>query len=282
MTMPRRRGVKEERVDDAVDDAPVPGGEGTRHTAQQIHDNIRKAAEEELERPAAALLWSGLAAGLAIAFSFFASAFLSSVVDEEHKKAAAAAGYPLGFIFVVLARQQLFTENTLEPVIPVLDRFTGRRLAQMLRLWALVLASNLVGALVIALVAALTPLFEDPGLLAAMERVADESTRGTFGSNFYKAIFGGWLVAMMAWLVGATRLAGAQIALVWLTTAPIAALGFRHSIAGSVEAFWLAARGLASWDGMIWGFMVPVLLGNIVGGVLLVALLNHGQVKHGS
>jgi formate/nitrite transporter FocA (FNT family) len=66
-----------------------------------------------------------------------------------------------------------------------------------------------------------------------------------------------------------------------LTTAPIAAFGFRHSIAGSVEAFWRAARGTATWAAMLGDFVVPAVIGNVVGGVLLVALLNHGQVNAG-
>ena len=255
---------------------------GTRLTAHEIHDNVKTAAEDELERPAGALWWSGLAAGLTIAFSFFASAYLATLATEPHHKTALSAlGYPLGFILVVIARQQLFTENTLEPVIPLLEKFSGRRLGRMLRLWAIVLVANLLGALVIALVAAHTRMLHDPALLAEMDKVAHHGTTGGFVDVFYRAIFGGWLVAMMAWLVAATHMTGAQIALIWLSTAPIAALGFRHSLAGAVEAFWRATRGDAGWGAMVGDFVVPAVLGNIVGGVLLVALLNHGQVKTG-
>ena len=255
---------------------------GTRLTAHEIHDNVKTAAEDELERPAGALLWSGLAAGLTISFSFFAGAWLATLATAPHHKTAlAVAGYPLGFIFVVIARQQLFTENTLEPVIPLLDDFSGRRLRRMLRLWAIVLLANLVGALVIATVAAHTRMLHDPSLLVEMDKVAEQGTSGGFVDVFYRAIFGGWLVAVMAWLVAATHMTGAQIALIWLSTAPIAALGFRHSIAGSVEAFWRVFRGDAGWGAMVGEFVVPAVLGNIVGGVLLVALLNHGQVKAG-
>ena len=254
---------------------------GTRLTAHEIHDNVKVAAEDELERPAGALLWSGLAAGLVIGFSFFAGAYLASLVGEPWKPAANAAGYPLGFVFVVLSRQQLFTENTLEPVIPLLDDFSGHKLARVLRLWGLVLLANLVGAAIIGVVAARTEMFTDAALVGELERVAGHSTEGGFLKVFYLAIFGGWLVATMAWLVAATHLTGAQIVLVWLTTAPIAAFGFRHSIAGSVEAFWRAAHGSAGWGSMLGGFVLPSVLGNIVGGVLIVALLNHGQVKSG-
>jgi formate/nitrite transporter FocA (FNT family) len=106
-----------------------------------------------------------------------------------------------------------------------------------------------------------------------------KALEGTFGSQFYHAIFAGWLIALTAWLVSATSFTGAQIALIWLTTAPIAALDFRHSIAGSVEAFFAASSGLADWWTALGGFVAPAVLGNIVGGVLFVAMLNHGQVS---
>jgi formate/nitrite transporter FocA (FNT family) len=115
-------------------------------------------------------------------------------------------------------------------------------------------------------------------LRASLHTVATTSTEGGFWLVAYKAIFGGWLVALMAWLIASTRFTGAQILLIWLTTAPIAAFGFRHSIAGAVEAFYLAAGGAATWGRMIGAFIVPAVLGNVVGGVTLVALLNHGQV----
>ncbi len=199
------------------------------------------------------------------------------LVPDQYHGAAVAAGYPLGFIFVVLARAQLFTENTLEPVIPLLNERDLATFGNVMRLWAIVLAGNLVGALVLALVLAYTPLFADP-LRSELVVVATDGTTGGFASVAYRGVFAGWLVALMAWLVASTRATGAQIVLVWLTTAPIAAFGFRHSIAGSVEAFFRAAAGYATWGSMVGEFIVPAILGNVVGGVVLVALLNHGQV----
>jgi formate/nitrite transporter FocA (FNT family) len=249
----------------------------TRLSAAEIHDNVLIVADEELHRPLGELAWSSLDAGLAIGFSFVAGAYLSTLVSPELGKAACAVGYPLGFVFVVLARSQLFTENTLEPVIPLLNRRDGKTLRRVLRLWGIVLPGNLVGALCFALVAARTSMF-DAELHDAFLAVATRATDGGFWHVAYRGIFAGWLVALMAWLVSSTRATGAQIALVWLTTAPIAAFGFRHSIAGAVEAFYRAAAGAASWGAMLGEFVVPAVIGNVIGGVVLVALLNYGQV----
>ena len=118
----------------------------------------------------------------------------------------------------------------------------------------------------------------DPGFQKVLLDLAVASTSGGFISVAYKAVFAGWLIALMAWLIGSTRSTGTQIVFVWLTTAPISAFGFRHSVAGSVEAFYRAFSNNAGWGQMIGGFVVPALIGNIIGGVIFVALLNHGQV----
>jgi formate/nitrite transporter FocA (FNT family) len=233
---------------------------------------------EELARPAGELVWSALASGLIIGFSFLAVAFLTPFFPPSMHALAAAIAYPIGFIYVVHARHQLFTENTLEPVIPLLEDRSRRTLVRVLRLWAIVLPLNLVGTLLFALVVAHTPVV-DAEMRGPMLDVARRATAGGFALVLYRAVWAGWLIALMAWLISATRDTLAQIALVWLATAPIAAFGFKHSIAGSSEAFYRAAIGDAGWGSMLWQFEVPALIGNIIGGVVLVALVNHGQVQ---
>ncbi len=250
---------------------------GTRLTAVEIHDNILEPAEKEIERPAAALLWSSLAAGLVIGFSFLASAFVSELVSETHRKAAAAAAYPLGFIFVIMARSELFTENTLVPVVPFLEHRDRERFVKLGRIWGLLLLGNMVGALIFGWALARTPMVE-ASLRPALDHLALEATAGGFKHVLYGGVFAGWLMALLAWLLGSTRSTGAQIMLIWLCTFPISALGFQHSIAGAIEAFYLAAGSQSSWGTMVGDFIVPAVLGNAIGGVLLVALLNYGQV----
>lgn len=251
---------------------------GTRFTAAEIHENIRRAADEEMRRPAGELVWSSISSGMLIGFTFLAVAFLEPFFPGERHRLASALGYPLGFVFVVLARHQLFTENTLEPVIPALHRRDRKTFGRLARLWAIVLPFNLLGALLFALVVARTEAVE-PNVREALTRVALEGTSGGFGLVLYKGIWAGWLIAGMAWVIASTRETLAQIVLIWLTTGPIGALGFKHSIAGAVEAFYLAWSGLAPWGTMIGQFEIPALIGNVIGGVVLVALVNHGQAR---
>lgn len=250
---------------------------GTRLSALEIHENIRGPAIEELERPASSLLFSSLAAGMLIGFSFLASAFVSHYAPEPYKHPLASLAYPIGFMFVIMGRSELFTENTLEPVIPLLHKRDTTTFRKMLRMWGLLIVGNLVGALVFGWILAATNII-DASLHPSMQDVARQSTEGGFGIVFYKAIFGGWLIALLAWLLASTIETTAQIFMIWVTTAPISAFHFRHSIAGSVEAFYRAVTGSAGWGDMLGNFVVPSLLGNAVGGVLLVALFNYAQV----
>lgn len=250
---------------------------GTRLSALEIHENIRGPAVEELERPASSLLFSSLAAGMLIGFSFLASAFVSHYAPEPYKHPLASLAYPIGFMFVIMGRSELFTENTLEPVIPLLHKRDAETFNKLLRMWGLLIVGNLIGALVFGWILGATNIIDTP-LHPSMQEVARQSTEGGFGMVFYKAIFGGWLIALLAWLLASTIETTAQIFMIWVATAPISAFHFRHSIAGSVEAFYRAVTGAAGWGEMLGSFIVPSLLGNAVGGVLLVALFNYAQV----
>jgi formate/nitrite transporter FocA (FNT family) len=252
-------------------------GSGTRATAEEIHENILEPAREEMARSAPSLLLSAFQSGLAIAFSFLAGGFAASLVPEPYAHAAASAAYPLGFMLVIIARSELFTENTLQPVIPLLERRDLATLGKMLRLWALLLIGNLVGAALIGWAIARTAVVDAP-LHADLLALARTTTEGGFGLVFYRAIFGGWLIALLTWMLAATRSTGAQLILIWLCTAPISAFHFRHSIANAVEAFYRVFGDAAPLGEMLGSFVAPAVLGNVVGGVFLVALLNYAQV----
>lgn len=141
--------------------------EGTRLTADQILENVLRPAEQELRRPAGTLLWSASASGLVIGFSCLASAFAAHAAPDAYAHAAASAAYPLGFIFVIMARSELFTENTLSPIIPLLERRDRETFGRVLRIWGLLLAGNLGGTLIVGLVLARTAVLRPAGSPAA-------------------------------------------------------------------------------------------------------------------
>jgi formate/nitrite transporter FocA (FNT family) len=170
---------------------------GTRFSAVEIHDNILEPAREEMDRPATSLLWSSLASGMVIGFSFLASAFASSIATEHYAHAAASAAYPLGFIFVVMARSELFTENTLDPVVPLLEQRNRETFMKLLRMWGLLLIGNMIGALIFGWFLARTPMVSAE-LHPQLQKIAEQTTSGGFGTVLYAGVFAGWLIALMS------------------------------------------------------------------------------------
>ena len=250
-----------------------------RATAAVIHDTILSEGEEELERPVSSLFWSAVAAGLAMGFSLAVEGLLwSGLPDTGWRPLVANLGYTVGFLIVVLGRQQLFTETTLTVVLPVLHRKTWSTLKLMLRLWGGVLVANVIGTLVYAAVAAHTEAFS-PEARQAFGEIGRHAAEPGFWVTLLRAIVAGWLIALMVWLLPEAGAASPFVIVV--ITYVVGLAGLAHVIAGSTEVSYAAFIGIVSWSEFAFGFFVPALLGNIIGGVTLVAVLNHGQVQAG-
>ena len=248
-------------------------------SSKVVFHTISKEGEEELQRPSSALFWSGLAAGLSMGFSMIAEGVLHAYLpDAPWRPLVAKFGYSAGFLIVILGRQQLFTENTLTPILPMLHGRAAARPGNVLRLWSVVLAANLIGALAVALVAALTNAFE-PDVKRAFAEIGHKAMEPGFATTLLRGIFAGWLIALMVWL-----LPFAESARVWVIIFITYLVGighFSHIIAGAVEVFTLAAMGEAAWPSVLGSYIDPTLIGNVIGGVTLVAGLNYAQVTSG-
>ena len=86
-----------------------------------IYEVVCRLGEEEMARPAFSLWWSGVAAGMSISFSLLAQAILyTHLPDAPWRPLVADVGYTVGFVMVIMSRQQLFTENTITAVLPVI------------------------------------------------------------------------------------------------------------------------------------------------------------------
>lgn len=249
--------------------------ERTAPPGDVIYEAVYSEGEHELKRSSSALALSGLAAGLSMGFSFISEALLKSHLPlAGWTPLVTKLGYSVGFLVVILGRQQLFTKNTLTVILPLLKKRELPILLNVIRLWAMVFIANLAGAFAIAWLMAHTSLF-DKDVHEAFSAIANASARTSFGVTLMRGILSGWLIALMVWL-----LPFAESARIWviIVIAYLVGLGgLPHVVAGSVETFYLVTTGELSWDGCLGGFVLPVLIGNAIGGVALVAAGAHAE-----
>lgn len=244
-------------------------------SAKIIHGAIRIQGEEELERPSSSVAWSGFAAGLTMGLSMLAEGILrAKLPDANWRELVSGFGYTAGFLFVTLGRQQLYTETTLTATLPALH--APKRFGSVLRFWAIVFVTNIIGTLLFAWTATAPGLFPEE-FREAFRAIGTEAVEGDFLSTLLKAIGAGWLIALMVWVLPAAG--SARFLVIVAATYLIAVAQFAHVIAGSVEVSYAAIVGAISWYEYFVGYMLPALIGNSFGGILLVAVLNHVQAQ---
>lgn len=241
-----------------------------------VHEVVRDEGEAAMERTAAVLMWSGLAAGMSMGFSFLMQAVVeAALAPSSWRDLISSLGYTVGFVFVILGRQQLFTESTLTAVLPVLVRRDSSTLAKAVRLWAIVLVSNLVGTAIFAALLQFKGVFS-PEVSDALSTLSRAPYSGTFGVTLLRGIFAGWLIALMVWLLPSAR--SARLLTILLVTYTVGAAHLAHVVAGSAEAVYALMTSAANFFEYVAVFLVPTFLGNTIGGVAMVAIVNHASI----
>jgi formate/nitrite transporter FocA (FNT family) len=263
----RRSPLSDREIEEADDRSST--------TAKVVHEAIRLEGTEELERPASSVAFSGLGAGLTIGCSMVGDGLLHAFLpDTAWRDAIASFGYSLGFLFVTMGRQQLFTETTLTVMLPVLHKTHG--LSDVARYWAIVFFTNIVATILFAAAVSIPGVFK-PDALHAFVELGQRAVEPGFLGVLIKGVFAGWLIALMVWLMPASS--GSRFFVIVAVTWLIGVAKFSHVVAGSAEGAFAAMHGAIGWDQYLLGFLVPAFIGNSIGGVVFVALLNHAQVK---
>ncbi len=276
-------------TDDGRTDAGDPDGfslsREERHDVDELrqprpvvlHETVRREGKLELARSVSALVWSSLAAGMTMGFSVLARALLREhVEDMPGAFLIESLGYPVGFLVVILARQQLFTENTMTAVLPLMTGPSWQKLGCLLRLWGIVLLGNLAGGALFAWGLLHLSLVDPPGQRALAE-MGRSLMQNSGWEMFTRGVPAGWLIATVVWLLPAAE--NGKIAIIATLTYVIALGNFTHIIVGSVEVLYLLFGGMASPADYLLRFALPTLAGNIVGGSLIFALISHAQVR---
>ncbi|HGH5980605.1 TPA: formate/nitrite transporter family protein [Kluyvera georgiana] len=246
--------------------------------AMAIHEHIRQEGEKEMERDAMALLWSAIAAGLSMGASLVAKGiFHVELAGVPGGYLLENLGYTFGFIIVIMARQQLFTENTVTAVLPVMQNLTLGNVGLLMRLWGVVLLGNLIGTGIAAWAFEYMPIFKEE-TRDAFIKIGMDVMKNSPTEMFANAIISGWLIATMVWMFPAAG--AAKIVVIILMTWLIALSDTTHIVVGSVEILYLVFNGTLHWSDFIWPFALPTLAGNIFGGTFIFALMSHAQIRN--
>lgn len=248
-----------------------------RLRAPMIYQIVRAEGEEELKRPFASLWWSGLAAGFCISLSLFAEGLMHMYLpDEPWRPMVENFGYCMGFLLVILGRMQLFTENTITPILPLIADFSRKALYCTARLWTVVLLANMAGTLFVAALAVYGELGTTPQLEAAFS-VARKALDKSALDAFMHAVPAGFLIATLVWMLPSAR--GMEFFAIIAVTYIVALGDFSHVVVGSTKAFLLMFNGEVALLDAVFTYLLPALAGNVIGGTVLFSLLAYGQVR---
>jgi formate/nitrite transporter FocA (FNT family) len=240
--------------------------------------HTEEAALTQLERNSKGLILSGISAGLDIGFSVLLMAVVlaafTGIFPHPVVKFIVGNMYPIGFIFVVLGRSELFTEHTTLAILPVLQRLSS--IKKLLRLWLLVYLSNIFGGLIFSLILSYFANSLHFFHASALNEIADDFIKYNWWTKLLSAALAGWLMGLLAWLVAASRETISQLAVIFIITGAIGIAGLPHCIVGNIEVASSMFTGHVSFAQYI-SFLIPVTLGNIIGGVFFVSILkfNH-------
>lgn len=251
--------------------------EVSRLPSRLLHEVIRLEGEAELLRPVLSLVFSGVAAGILISFSVLGEAiFRTFLPSQPYSHLIENIGYSFGFLLVILGRMQLFTENTITTVLPLMNRPSLKMFGKVARLWMIVLSANVVGAFAAAAMMVHGGAVPDE-FVPAVRQLSLHATGAGALDSFLLAIPAGLLVAALVWMMPQAE--GAGFFVILLFTWLIGAGDFTHVIAGSVEmAFLVLNLEMTGWEALT-SFFLPVLAGNVVGGTAIFTLLAYGQVR---
>lgn len=262
-----KKTLSSKREEEIIDRTSPPG--------EVVYEAIYAEGEHELKRNSIELGLSGLAAGLSMGFSMVAEALLRIHLPEARwTPLVTKLGYAVGFLIVILGRQQLFTKNTLTVILPLLRKKKAGMVGDVARLWTIVLLMNLLGAFAFAFFAAKSNAFS-PEAREAFGKIGRAAITPGFGEILVRAIVSGWLIALMVWLLPFAEAARTWVIIIMAYLVGVAELP--HVVAGSVETLYLVVAGSLSLVEWFATYFVPTLIGNVIGGVTLVAVGAHAE-----
>ncbi|HCR0036103.1 TPA: formate/nitrite transporter family protein [Acinetobacter baumannii] len=269
--------LEEEKVDQTLSwREKMAVEEHEKLSPRLVYEIIRRDGAEELDRPTAALIFSGISAGLVISFSFVFKAIIASYIptDAIWTDLITNFGYTIGFLIAILGHMQLFTENTITTVVPLFKPFTLDKLRAVGRLWGIVILCNIIGTALASLFFLTTDLFT-PNIDKALDELAHHVASFSATQNLLKGVMSGLLIAALVWMLPSVS---NKFLVIFFMTYLIGLGDFTHVVVGSTEMSYLVWQGEASLGEYLFNFLIPTTIGNIIGGTGVFTLLIYGQV----
>ncbi|EMC2416864.1 formate/nitrite transporter family protein [Acinetobacter baumannii] len=269
--------LEEEKVDQTLSwREKMAVEEHEKLSPRLVYEIIRRDGAEELDRPTAALIFSGIAAGLVISFSFVFKAIIASYIptDAIWTDLITNFGYTIGFLIAILGHMQLFTENTITTVVPLFKPFTLDKLRAVGRLWGIVILCNIIGTALASLFFLTTDLFT-PNIDKALDELAHHVASFSAIQNLLKGVMSGLLIAALVWMLPSVS---NKFLVIFFMTYLIGLGDFTHVVVGSTEMSYLVWQGEASLGEYLFNFLIPTTIGNNIGGTGVFTLLIYGQV----
>jgi formate/nitrite transporter FocA (FNT family) len=265
------------KKDRAASGAPQSGWAiSDRFSWEEIHQRILASAYEEITSQPRELFFSGVTAGFAIILTLIGYAVGSAHFPDNAFLAALL--YPIGFMYIILGRYELYTENTLPPVKLVLTRLAS--LPLLLRLWGIILAANVIGAAIGSLVLAKTHVLSQDAMNMALGFVS-HGLELQWWDIFFRALFAGWLVAGVVWISTAARDTISRLIIIYFVFYMIAVCDLFHVVTTASEVLLVIFHGSLTYG--LWQlfstFWLPVLIGNTVGGVMAFSFMAYAQTE---
>jgi formate-nitrite transporter family protein len=246
----------------------------------KIYEETRKEGRRRLARPPLELATTALVGGFDVAVGLTAYALTRRDIDGAAGEIAAAIAFGVGFVFIVVGRSELFTENFLIPVAG-LERRDPSSWLKLSELWAVALVVNIVGGVLIALIVTskgVLPKGSGQPFVTLADHVVERSTL----PSLLSALIAGALMTLMTWFVeGAADSLGVRIVMAWIVGAVIALGMFNHAIVSTLELVFGMRYGADVEISELLANLGLAVGGNLAGGLMFVTFVRSVQAAEG-
>jgi len=250
---------------------------------EEIYERTKDEGERRLSRPFVELVSTALAAGFDVVAGLIVFALLSSQLRARFGVDAAhvfgALGFGIAFVFIVVGRGELFTENFLVPIAG-LDRRKRSSWLKLIELWTVSPVFNVIAGVVIILIVTTHGVLPE-GTGTPIVDAAYKIHANHVLALFMSAVFAGALITAMTWFVEGYEAAYVRMSIAWIAGVILALGNFNHVIVVSLELIFAKRFGADfPWIFVLGNFFVAA-AGNMIGGIGLVTLNRFTQARSG-